>query len=342
MKDQSHLETQANLATNGSMRHLVNFGLLFSFLALAITGVLAYFLPFSLTSAQVHILAGAITICLVLLHLSARLPYFRKQTRKGKGNFRNQLIILVIVTCALIYSAIENLPPVSWLIEGSYESRNRQEIVRTSSLAGFSDPSPHRKLIVRDCREENASGLSLLLHFPKNLREQPAIAVWAESTNGAMIETLYLEQSLSYSPTPLWKNYHTQRHHILPLWRHRYTLLSGITPSGELDATSGATESHLYALDPYLQLGKGSEFILCVEINAPLDPNQSYPDKLLGQPSLLFTSLIEVDNDAPYSLLELTGHGGGDALETGNIQYDMEGLDSTRNLHDLFLAKVEK
>ena len=72
--------------------------------------------------------------------------------------------------------------------------------------------------------------------------------VWAESTIGSMIETLFLEQSLAYSEVPLWEDYRTQRSHILPLWRHRYTLFSGISPSGEIDAVSGATEAHRFAL----------------------------------------------------------------------------------------------
>jgi hypothetical protein len=157
-----------------------------------------------------------------------------------------------------------------------------------------------------------------------------------------MIETLYLEQSLAYSPTPLWEDYRTKRHHILPLWRHRYTLVSGIAPSGDVDSTSGATQSHQYALDPYLVKGQGKEFVLCVEINAPFDSNPSFPDELLGQPSLIYTSLIEVDRDDPYYLLELTGHGGGDAIETGNFQYDFDGIGSALHLRDLFLTKVEK
>jgi cytochrome b561 len=326
------------------MRHLVNFGLLFSFLALAITGGWAYFRPFSLTATQVHLLAGFITLALVVLHLSARLTYFRNRTNKGQGRdgFRKQLLILLILFGGLLYAAVENIPPVSWLIDGSYESRNRAEIVRSSSLAAFSKPAPHRKLIIRDCREKNSSGLSVLLHFPENLKTMPSVAVWAESTTGSMIETLYLEQSLAYSPTPLWEDYRTKRHHILPLWRHRYTLVSGIAPSGDVDSTSGATQSHQYALDPYLVKGQGKEFVLCVEINAPFDSNPSFPDELLGQPSLIYTCLIEVDRDEPYYLFELTGHGGGDAIETGNFQYDFDGIGSALHLRDLFLTKVEK
>ena len=115
-----------------------------------------------------------------------------------------------------------------------------------------------------------------------------------------MIETLYLEQTLAYSEVPLWEDYRTQRSHILPLWRHRYTLLSGITPSGEVDAVSGATEAHRFALDPYLQSGKENEFVLCVEINAPGDSNDDFQDPLLGQPSLLYTCLVEVDREDPF------------------------------------------
>ena len=325
------------------MRHLVNFGLLFSFSALAVTGVLAYLEPFSLTVTQIHILAGSVTLVLVTLHLLSRIPYFKRRISKGKQaqSMRKQVLLFGAGFGFLVYAAVAGLPPSSWLMENSYEHKNRAQIVRSSSLVGFDQPAPHRKYIVRKSLDDNASGLSISLSFQKELNPMPSIAVWTESTVGSMIETLYLEQSLAYSRTPLWEDYQTERHHILPLWRHRYTLISGINPSGEADATSGATASHKYALDPYLQEGKGNEFILCVEINAPLDANHRYPDKALGQPSLLYTSLIEVDSEAKYSLLELTGHGGGDAMETGNIQYDFDGFDSALNLRDLFLVKIE-
>jgi hypothetical protein len=184
--------------------------------------------------------------------------------------------------------------------------------------------------------------VSINLGFRKDLNPMPSIAVWAESTVGAMIETLYLEQTLAYSEVPLWEDYQTQRSHILPLWRHRYTLLSGITPSGEVYAVSGATEAHRFALDPYLQSGKENEFVLCVEINAPGDSNDDFQDPLLGQPSLLYTCLIEVDRGDPYYLFELTGHGGGDAISTGNVQYDLDTIGTAKTMKDLFIVKVEK
>ena len=326
------------------MRHLVNFGLLFSFSALSVTGVLAYLRPFSITVTQIHIIAGFLTLVLVLMHLLARLPYFKNRITKGSqgASLRLQVILFGTVFGFLVYGSVSSIPPSSWLIDNSYEHRNSSQIVRSSSLVGFEEPAPHRKWIVRKSQDDSGSGLSIYLSFQEELNPMPSIAVWAESTTGSMIETLFLEQSLAYSEVPLWEDYKTQRSHILPLWRHRYTLLSGIKPSGEVDAVSGATESHQFALDPYFEKGKGNEFILCVEINAPEDITEKFSDPILGQPSLLYTSLIDVDREDPYYLLELTGHGGGDALETGNVQYDLDLIDTAKEMKDLFLAKLEK
>ncbi|NBU87170.1 MAG: DUF4405 domain-containing protein [Verrucomicrobia bacterium] len=326
------------------MRHLVNFGLLFSFSALSVTGVLAYLRPFSITVTQIHIIAGFVTLVLVLMHMLARLPYFKNRISKGRqgASLRIQVILFGTVFGFLVYGSVSSIPPSSWLIDNSYEHRNSSQIVRSSSLVGFEEPAPHRKWIVRKSQDDSGSGLSIYLSFQEELNPMPSIAVWAESTTGSMIETLFLEQSLAYSEVPLWEDYKTQRSHILPLWRHRYTLLSGIKPSGEVDAVSGATESHQFALDPYFEKGKGNEFILCVEINAPEDITEKFSDPILGQPSLLYTSLIDVDREDPYYLFELTGHGGGDALETGNVQYDLDLIDTAKEMKDLFMAKLAK
>lgn len=318
------------------MRHIVNFGLLFAFIALAITGVMAFTLPFSLSTTQVHIAAGLATIVLVLLHLGSRVPYFKNQTKSS----RLRLIGIASVAAVLIFLAGNALPPVSWLVNQSYETRNRAHIVRSSSLTGFGEPSRTQKLVHRIPNASNSKSLSLYLSFPKEMETLPAVAVWAETTAGTMIETLYLQQSLAYSDQPVWAGDKTPRNHILPIWRHRYTMVSGINPDGDTDIVSGSTESHSYALDPYLIPGEGQKFILTVEINAPADPNETWTDEKLGQPSLIYTAYIKLDEEQNYYLLELTGHGGG-AESSGNIQYDLDGFTTAKDLADLFLVKIE-
>lgn len=324
------------------MRHVVNFGLLFAFVVLAATGVLAFTRPFSLTTTQIHIVAGLATLIFVLLHLASRIPYFRKQLSGSSAAAisKGKLATLILGAGAIFFLAGMALPPASWFVNLSYESRNRAEIVRSSSLSGFGEPSPYRKIVARVPEEKTSHGLSLHIGFQKDLETLPSIAVWAETTTGAMIETLYLQQSIAYSDKPVWHGSKTPRNHILPLWRHRYTLVSGINPDGEADGVSGATETHRFALDPYLVPEEGNKFILCVEVNAPHDPNESWIDETIGQPSLLYTALIKVDEGQRYYILELTGHGGG-AEASGDTHYDLEGITSAKQLIDVLLAKIE-
>jgi hypothetical protein len=326
------------------MRHLVNFGLLFSFLTLAATGVMAFVRPFSLVSTRVHIVFGLVSLVLVGLHLASRVGYFRSQIRASvaqrAGIRRPVLLGIAGGWLLLLVIALRGWEPSQLLIDQSYEARRRAEIVRTSSLVGFQDPRTHRRLIARAPGGRADVALSLTIRFGEGFAVPPSAAVWAETTTGAMIETLYLDESLAFSDTPMWGGKRTPRHHILPLWRHRYTLVSGIDPTGEVDAFSAATPTHSFTLDDYLELGEDRSFVLCVEVNAPGDLNQQFPDPHVGQPSLLYTAYLELDSDQPYALLELTGHGGG-ARDSGAIHYDFDGITTAKNLIDLLLVKIE-
>jgi hypothetical protein len=323
------------------MRHVVNIGLLFTFLTLAITGVMAFVLPFSITTTRVHIIAGVTTTILVVGHVFGRMPYFKKQlAREGANISRGKLAALIIGWGGIVATALTALPPSTWLMNQGYETRHRAEIVRSSSLVGFGEPTSHSKLIARTTKGTNSHQLSLYLSFQKHLENLPAVAVWAETTTGTLIETLYLPPDLTYADKVKWQGMLTQRNHLLPIWRNRYTAISGIDGDGKVDAVTGATDTHSFALDSYLVPGEGQKFIVCVEINAPKDPNETYPDEDMGQPSLLYTAYIKLDADQRHSILELTAHGG-IAKNNGNLQYDLEGHTTAKELVDLFLLQIE-
>ena len=323
------------------MRHVVNFGLLFTFLALVITGVMAFSLPFSITTTRVHIVAGLTTSILVALHIFSRLPYFRRQLAKeGAKISRLKLIVLVVVWGGIVATAVLALPPSTWLMDQGYEARHSREIVRASPLVGFGEPGSHARLVTRETRDEGSKQLALYLSFRKHLTELPAFAVWAETTAGTMIETLHLPQEFSYADKVDWDNMLAQRNHILPIWRNRYTAISGLGPDGKTDATSGATATHSFALDKYLAPGEGHKFIVCVEVNAPRDPNETFPDEEIGQPSILYTAYVKLDSHGRHTMLELTAHGGG-AENNGNLQYDLDGITTAKELVDLLLMKLE-
>lgn len=326
------------------MRHLINFGLLFCFTTLAVTGAMAFFLPFSIDTTRVHVVFGLATLILVGLHLAGRVGYFKKQLAGATSNraraSRPLLAGLVLGWAGLLVVAIFGWQPSRWFIEQGYEARHRAEIVRSSPLTGFLDSQADLRLIVREPGPGADVALGVFIGFSQRLKKPPAIAVWAESMTGAMIETLYLDPALAYSDEPNWAGKPTPRHHILPIWRHRYTLASGVDPQGDLEVLTAATPSHSFTLDDQLKLNAARRFVLCVEVNAPGDPNEHYPDPHLGQPSLIYTAYIDLDDSQPYALGELTGHGGGSERD-GAIRYDLSGFTTAQQLIHLVLVKTQ-
>jgi hypothetical protein len=126
----------------------------------------------------------------------------------------------------------------------------------------------------------------------------------------------------------------------VPISRNRYTAVSGIGPDGKVDAVTGVTKTHSYALDQYLVPGNDNRFIICVEVNVAADTNEKWADPQIGQPSLLYTALIKLDKTERDAILELTGHGGG-AENNGHIQYDLNHITTAKNLVDLLLVKLD-
>lgn len=322
------------------LRHWVNFGLLFSFLTLAVSGLLAYLQPFSLVTTRVHMVFGGLTLLLVFLHLVSRVPYFKAQT-VGKKASRGLLITITVSWGALLVISLQGVWPAKSLMAGSYESRHRVAIVRPSPLAGIAELSGGQRLVGRQPGKDADTAVSLLVRFGDKAHPPPALAIWAESTTGSMIETLYLDQELAYSEDVRWQGRETKRHHLLPIWRHRHTLVTGVDPNGEVDAFTAATPEHAFTLDQYLDSGKEERFVICVEVNMLGDTNEAYDDELLGQPSLLYTAFVDASEGANYQLLELTAHGG-EAIESGTLNYDLEGITSARGLIDLLLLHVGK
>ena len=317
------------------IRHVVNFGLLFSFLGLAVTGVMAFTRPFSIITTRVHVIFGALTLVLVVAHLVSRMPYFKGRLT-GRNASRGMVGAVVMGVGLLAVAAVAGWWPTNEAIGLGYEARHRSAIVRGSSSVGFLD-SGSTRWIVREPENPALPALALAIRFASDPGPSPAVAAWVESTTGTMIETLYLDEALAYSERVEWQGVETERSRLLPIWRHRYTMVSGVEPNGEVDLYSAATQTHSFQLEKHLEEQK--EFVLCVEVNAVRDPNESWPDGDLGQPSLLYTAYFEPTLGGGYALLELTAHGGG-AQEGGTLEYDFEGIDSAKRLVDLLLAKL--
>lgn len=349
------------------MRHFVNLVLVPFFLTLVITGIMRFLLPFSLITTRIHIISGFVVLVLVGLHLISRMAYFKSIIQStGNGNGRknrvsyNMLIGIVSLWIFLLTTSLWGLPPAAQIIDGSYESRHRATIFR-------SDPQTVYKPVNNGMRLKRVtnSDASLLvqLEWSSSFLERygqnrgpfsdsrPQIAIWAESETGTLIETLYLSEAAAFSENFEWVGYPQRRVDVLPIWRNRFTLTTGIAPDGEQAAFfSGATPEHSFSIHNYLKTDS-NPFYLYLEINAPEDPNDyfhsnrepdqpGYTNPGIGQPSVLYGAYIEPMEDKQYVLLDLVGHGGNNPSD-GNIHYDLEPLTSAKQLVEKILVRVQ-
>ena len=321
------------------MRHVVNFGLLFSFITLAVTGVLSFVLPFDLPTTRIHIVFGLVTLILVGLHLYSRVPYFKQQLGSKSGASVSPRVVLFItfIWGLLLAGSIKNWAPVSVVIEQGYEARHRDEIVRPDPLVASIRNGTE---LVSGRQQKDTDTVALSVHALLNaaIEGDVAIALWAESTAGTLIETLYVSPGMAFSDNPSWGGKTVSRADVLPIWRNRYTALTGLEPDGTVDGISGATADHKFSLNTYLAPG-ADDFVICLELNVVGDTNAAWSDSVLGQPSVLYTGLAAPDEEPAYVLLELTGHGGkGD--HAGAIQYDLKTIDTAKRILEIGVVRT--
>lgn len=324
----------------------MHFGLLISFLTLMVTGVVSYLFPFSIINTRIHIVFAAMTLFFVGYHLIHKYVYFSKAITHTNKRTR-QLILLVLCVGTLVFvGAIQNAPPASLLMDGSYEARHQKEILRASPYTAtqFIDNKVHTvRTFEQNTEQTNKQvALDIEVRLPLTQKYKPAIAIWAESTTGALIETLYLSPELAYSDSPTWHGHKVKRNQVLPIWRSRFTLVSGLAPNGDIDASTGATDTHRFSLAKYFEQAD-SEYLIFFEINQPFDTNSDWTNKILGQPSVVYSAYMEHSDLKTYAILELTGHGGSEQAG-GELHYNLDTITTAKQLVELVLvagAKLE-
>ena len=348
------------------MKHYVNFALLISFSALIASAFLRFFLPFSLATTRVHIVFGSLVLFLVGLHLASRLSYFPKMLSQARSVKSSQpkpirLLLLPTLLCAyLLAASLLDWWPASQLISVGYEARNRSIIFRPEE--GTADRAlPNRYQVKR----QTSDAASILVDiewgsaFDPNAefqspfsKNRPQIAIWAESSAGALVETFFVSEESAFSESYEWAGNERRRVDILPIWRHQFTLASGVEPDGAADTFSGSTPEHSFSIESYL----GEEpdgFYLCVEVNAPKDSNDFYHSHQeetakgyalpgIGQPSTYYSAFIDPTENRSYYLADFVGHGGSASQQSGSIHYDSSQLTTAHDLIEKILVRIQR
>ncbi len=348
------------------MKHYVNFALLFAFAILIASALLRFFQPFSLATTRVHIVFGSLILLLVGLHLSSRLGYFSRMLKERKSSSAGQpsslkLLVLPILTCGYLLAAcVLSWWPAPQLLSLGYEVKNRAAIFRPETGTAIRTLDDHTQL--KRQTDEDASifveiewgpAYDPVAEFPTPFAgARPQIAIWAESSVGALIETFFVSEESAFSESFEWDGNERRRVDILPIWRHQFTLASGIEPDGDIDAYSGATPDHSFSIANYLHEDPNG-FYFSVEVNAPNDPNEFYHSEQseselgytlpgVGQPSIFYSAYIDPEDDRKYYLMEFVGHGGSSSQQSGEIYYDSKDLTTARNLIEKIIVRVER
>lgn len=332
------------------IRHIANLGLLLAFTTLAVTGVMSFVLPFSITTARVHIVFGLVTLILVGMHLATRLDYFARiarqsvelKAKKKRQVPRGLVVAILFVWGGLLAVSFYGTRPASDLIGAGYEARNAAEIFRASPRTAYEQVGPELSVAML-ADDADKVLIKVEVEYRENFAKQPAAAIWAQTIGQPprMIQTLYVDRALAYSATPNWNGKATPRHHILPIWRHQYRDVNGVDPTGDTDAVTSATPNHSFSVEQTLR-SDDAEFHLRLELNAHGDVNDAYPDPHLGQPSILYEAWIDLTSDQAYYLMTRTAHGGGGAEVDGQANYNFDEITTAQDLIEKVVVKVTR
>ncbi|MEO0793861.1 MAG: hypothetical protein AAFX93_01790 [Verrucomicrobiota bacterium] len=348
------------------MKHFVNVSLLFFFATLAISGMLRFFQPFDLVVTRLHIVSGFALVIFITLHLSSRGKYFwgliKKPRNRSKGKQGSPITLLGSVLIFWLYAvaaSLWNWWPIPLLISASHESQHARDIFRPNRDTAYMPIDDGLKV-----KRINDQGASLRLEFDwgdsfgPDVDEtdlwgdgHPQLAIWAESEDGTVLETLYVTEDSAMSNDQEFGGHQRNRNEVLPIWYERYQDIIGQEPEEDLDAVSSATPTRDFSLDGHLKMD-AIPFVVYVEVNAPnddndffhagqIESNDGYTRPGIGQPSVIYEALIYPSDDRQYYLMDLTSHSGSSSVPPGELYYDTDQLTTAKRLVDKILLKVE-
>lgn len=288
-----------------------------TFLVLAVTGVIAFILPFSLDIIGLHALMGFIFIGLIALHAL-------NNSRQLRGYLRSRTFWAALAATGLLSILFWWQPaPVRAVLGWSGNLGPAMERFEMSEHGMVFDyaPSPQYRM-----RLTVKPGPSYHVDPP------PEVAIWLENQDGYHIKTLLAPGDAG--ETPYWN-------FKLAGWEQakREAETAGDGDPGEIDAVSSPTPNASFDPADYIlpsaQSADSTPYRLLLEINQPGD----------GQASLVH--VVDIDNRLPrtFQLLELHGYPrreDDDDRERWGLYFIDETFDTALDLIDSALLTIER
>ena len=307
-----------------NQRSFVSLLTAFSFIVLAVTGLLAFFRPFSITTVGLHALMGFVFVVLIALHVTNNFSSLARYVRS------KVLWLTVVITVGLTGlflwrpGPIRNILALSQNIGPAID----QFEMKDDGLVYHYSPAAEYKM-----------ALTIRAGKTFDVKAPPHVAIWLENASFYHIKTLHEPDNTMAGRA------------ALPYWdfkvrgweeARRKATESGkeLKEQQEVDGVSGATRNSSF--DP-------ADYIL------PADPDNPMPFRLLieidqpedDQPSLVYA--VDIDNADPHAfqLLDLVGYPNReeddkDGKEVWALYFVDERIDSALRLIDSALLTIDR
>jgi hypothetical protein len=342
-------EDQKTVRPKANKRTWVSINLVAALFGMIITGIMSYTLAYSEFIAGVHTWFAIGFTFLMVFHLRNNLKTIFNYVKQPLG--KRFVGASLLVSLVFVVGVLLSLPPFNSVLEFGKNLRKSVTVEEGTFQTLTTNIGTEGLPIAIELRKgRHYESDPQPLFFGLTYTAVPQVAFWLEDLNGNYINTIYVTQKVSngsfVSTDDIFNT--VTRPESLPYWAHQRGVKYGEnsvmpgTDNNDLDGVTGATPLGNYAVRSQFA-SKYRQFKVMMEINRSYDFNQYYsknrfPEDPIysgsgssGQPSLIYSANINLDNEQASYIMKVAGHGHYSGAN-GNLYTDMTGIDTALEL----------
>ncbi len=336
--------------TKQHVRPIVSILMLLGFITILVTGLLSYVLRYNPMLSAIHSVFGLLFVGYGLWHIKNNFKPMMSYFKLGSVRTWRRATYLIIPV--VVFSLVFKLPPVQWIVDAGYAIKEVRPIDQSISATLTTKYDAKGTMINVDVKagpHYSGPGAKVL---GVTTTGTPQMAIWAETTSGEYLETLYVTKKAATGSyfAGLFSDEEVRRPEALPHWFHSRGVASEdglLAPSRSapvVDALSGATPLASFDLNTKLEGSVGNQkVVIKMELNRSFDYNEkyhpaAYPNDPIysgsgntAQPSVIYSAEVDLEDDQPFYFMSLIGRGHHSG-QTGNVYTDMSGLTTAKQM----------